>query len=292
MPTQTDDKHPTPDTAEHNAFFPSPYSLSQFTSSQSDLSDADYPLPYQEGRWKILMIAADERYLLMKNGTMFSTGNHPIETLLPMYHLDKAGFAFDVATLSGNPVKFEYWAFPHEDEQVKAIHDKYLPQFKQPLKLADVVQQGLTDDTDYLAVFIPGGHGALIGLPTSLELKALLYWAVAYNRHIISLCHGPAALLAAAQGESSDNYLFKGYQICAFPDALDAKTPAFGYMPGDMPWYMGEALKALGVEIINDDITGQTHQDRKLITGDSPFASNKLGQLAARALQQEVALKA
>lgn len=100
--------------------FPSPYSLSQFTSPTSDLSGADYPRPYTGGRWKVLMIGADERYLLTDNGTMFSTGNHPVETLLPMYHLDKAGFAFDVATLSGNPVKFEFWAMPSEDAEVRA----------------------------------------------------------------------------------------------------------------------------------------------------------------------------
>lgn len=289
MHPSSDDKRPAADSAEYNAFFPSPYSLSQFTSPKSDLSGADYPQPYKGGRWKILMIAADERYLPMQNGTLFSTGNHPIETLLPMYHLDKAGFAFDVATQSGNPVKFEYWAFPSEDAEVKAIHDKYLAQFQQPLKLADVLAQGLGDDSDYLALFIPGGHGALIGLPHSTDVKAALHWAVQHDRHIITLCHGPAALLAAGVGEAPQDYLFKNYKICAFPDTLDAQTPQLGYMPGQMQWFMGEKLKALGVEIINQDIAGHTHQDRKLITGDSPYASNKVGQLAAQVLLSDVA---
>lgn len=68
---QASDKLPTPDPAEDNAFFPSPYSLSQFTRPTSDLSGADYPEPYTGDR-KILMIGADERYLLTDNGTMFS----------------------------------------------------------------------------------------------------------------------------------------------------------------------------------------------------------------------------
>jgi hypothetical protein len=41
-------------------------------------------------------------------------------------------------------------------------------------------------------------------------------------------------------------------------------------MPGPMPWFIGEKLRELGVEILNSDITGKTYQDRKLITGDSP----------------------
>lgn len=286
--TQSDDKRPTPDPAEDNAFFPSPYSLSQFTSPKSDLSAADYPNPYTGGRWKFLMIGADERYLPTDNGTLFSTGNHPVETLLPMYHLDKAGFAFDVATLSGNPVKFEFWAMPSEDAEVKGFYRKYRDQFRSPLKLADVIEQALGEDSDYIGVFIPGGHGALIGLPHSADVKTLLQWAIAQDKFVVSLCHGPAALLAAGVGESKDSYIFNGYRICAFPDALDATTPDIGYMPGHLTWKFGEQLQALGVEIVNQGIDGATLQDRKLLTGDSPLAGNNLGKLAASVLLKAV----
>lgn len=277
--THTEDKRPQPDLAEENAFFPSSYSLSQFTSPTSDLSGADYPNPYK-GKKKVLMIGADERYLLTDNGTFFSTGNHPVETLLPMYHLDKAGFSFDVATLSGNPVKFEYWAMPSKDKEVKGLFAKYHSQFKQPLKLADIIAKGLDD---YAAIFIPGGHGALIGLPESADVKAALEWAAANDIFVISLCHGPAAFLAVGNSD-----IYRGYKICAFPDDLDAKTPDIGYMPGHLTWKFGEKLKALGFEIVNDGISGAVYQDRKLLTGDSPLAGNALGKLAANALLTDV----
>ncbi|MGH8601751.1 MAG: glyoxalase III HchA [Gammaproteobacteria bacterium] len=283
------DKRPTPDPAEDNAFFPSPYSLAQYTSPKSDLSGADYPDPYRGGKWKVLMIATDERYLLMKNGAMFSTGNHPLEMLLPMYHMTKAGFDFDIATLSGNPVKLELWALPNEDEEVQSVYQKYLPQLKSPLKLSDVLNSNLGADSDYIAVFIPGGHGAIIGIPLSEDVKQVLKWAMANDRYVITLCHGPASLLSAAVGESKDDYMYEGYSICVFPDSLDRKNPDIGYMPGPMPWLVGEKLKELGVEILNSDITGKTHQDRKLITGDSPLASNNVGKAAAQALLKEVA---
>ena len=284
---KSEDRRPTPDPAEENAFFPSPYSLAQFTLPKSDLSGADYPNPYRGSRWKVLMIAADERYLLMANGAMFSTGNHPVETLLPMYHIDKAGFELDIATLSGNPVKLELWALPKEDEEVQNIYRKYLPKLKSPLKLSDVIASGLGDESDYIAVFVPGGHGALIGIPHSLDVKAALKWAMDKGKYVVSLCHGPAALLAAGIGEAKENYIYKGYRICVFPDALDAKTPELGYMPGPMPWFLGERLRDLGIEIVNSDINGQTCRDRKLLTGDSPFASNSLGKMAAKALLDE-----
>ncbi len=274
------EKRPQPDPAEKDAFFPSSYSLSQFTSPRSDLGGADYPAPYK-GRKRILMIGADERYLLTDNGTFFSTGNHPVETLLPMYHLDQAGFAFDVVTLSGNPVKFEYWAMPSEDQEVQRFFAKYHPQFKQPLTLSTVIAQGLDN---YAAIFVPGGHGALINIPQSKDVGQALEWAAANDRFVISLCHGPAAFLAVG-----DSDIYRGYKICAFPDSLDAKTPDIGYMPGHLTWKFGEKLKALGFEIVNEDnISGAVHRDRKLITGDSPLAGNALGKLAAQTLLKEV----
>lgn len=281
------DKRPKPDPAENNAFFPSPYSLSQFTGPKSDLSGADYSEPYAGGRWKILVIGADERYLMTDNGTFFSTGNHPVETLLPMYHLDKAGFKFDIATVSGNPVKFEFWAMPSEDDEVKGFFAKYQEQFKQPKKLSDVVAEGLGEDSDYIAVFIPGGHGALIGLPSSPDVSKVLEWARAAGKFTISLCHGPAAFIAAANDRGEN--IFNGYEICAFPDALDAKTPDIGYMPGHLTWKFGEALEGMGVKILNSDISGQVHRDRDLLTGDSPLAGNALGKLAAETLLDAVA---
>ena len=280
---QSEDKRPTPDPAEDNAFFPSPYSLSQFTSKKSDLSGANYPKAYTGGRWKILMVGADERYLLTDNGTMFSTGNHPVETLLPMYHLEKAGFSFDVATLSANPVKFEFWAMPTEDQEVVGLFSKYRDQFKKPLKLADVVENALGDDSDYIGVFIPGGHGALIGLPESQDMKAVLEWAAKKGKFTISLCHGPAAFLAVG-----DSPIYQGCKIVAFPDAIDAQTPDIGYMPGHLTWKFGEKLKSIGFEIMNSGISGAVHRDGKMLTGDSPLAGNALGKLAATALLEAI----
>lgn len=278
-------KIPSPDLAEENAFFPSPYSLGQYTSSKTDFAGADYPNSYT-GDKKILMVATDERYILMQNGKMFSTGNHPVEMLLPMYHLDKAGFEFDIATLSGNPVKLEMWAMPSEDEAVKSIYEKYIGKLRQPQKLADILAGGLTD---YIATFIPGGHGVLAKIPESKEVKQVLNWALENDKYIITLCHGPACLLAASVDEKAENYPFKDYKICVFPDVLDTGANIdIGYMPGQLPWLVGENLAKLGVEILNKGITGQCHQDRKLITGDSPLASNNIGKLAAKALLDEV----
>merc|ERR1712014_258806 len=197
------------------------------------------------GKWRILLIATQERYLQMEDGSFFSTGNHPVEMLLPMLHLDAAGFDIDIATISGQPVKLEMWAFPKEDAAVKGIYEKYLPK--------------------------------------------ILRWAHANGRFLITLCHGPACMLAAnLEKPAGEKFIYEGHKIDVFPDSLD-KGPNIdiGYIPGKMQWVVGEELRKLGVEPLNEGITGATHQDRLVLTGDSPLASNNLGKLAAEKLLEE-----
>ncbi|MBT0731082.1 glyoxalase III HchA [Rosenbergiella nectarea] len=273
----SENKAPQIDPAERNAYFPSQYSLSQFTSSVSDISDDEYRDKYQ-GKAKVLVIATDERYVKTDNGKLFSTGNHPVETLLPMYHLHAAGFDFDIATPSGRMTKFEYWAMPNDDKKVIPFFEKYQQKFLNPLSLPDVVEQ-LTEN-DYAAVFIPGGHGALIGLPNDPNVAEVLRWAIEKDKFILSICHGPAAFLSLRDG---DNPL-SGYSICAFPDSADKQTPDIGYMPGGLTWFFGKELKEMGLTLVNDEISGKVHSDRKVITGDSPFAANELGKVAAKTL--------
>ncbi len=156
---------------------------------------------------------------------------------------------------------------------------KYQSQFQVPAKLSDILSK-LTDDSDYAAVFIPSGHDALIGLPESEDVAEVLRWFMHNDRFVISICHGPAAFLALRSGENPLN----GYSLCAFPDAADKQTPDIGYMLGHLTWYFGEKLTGMGMTLVNTEIKGSVHQDRKLLTGDSPFAANALGKLAAEQL--------
>ena len=278
---------PVKDRAEHNAYFPSDYSLSIYTSPVTNFDGFKFDKSYSGGKYKVLMIATDERYLQMANNKYFSTGNHPVETLLPMLHIDGAGFEIDIATLSGNSVKLEMWAMPEKDESVMNFYNKYLNKFENPLKLDTILDRVTAEDSPYLGVFIPGGHGALINLPESKEVKDVLKWALNNDKKIITLCHGPAALLAGAIDEKE--FLFKGYEMTVFPDSIDeGANQEIGYMPGKLKWLLAEKLESLGVKILNEAISGQVHIDRNLITGDSPLAANNLGIVVADELLKQV----
>lgn len=270
---------PTP--TEDGAFAPSPLALKLATSPTTDYDGGAYPQTYAGDKPRILMVCTEERNMVMANGKKFSTGNHPVEMALPMLHLLKAGFEIDVVTPTGASAKIEMWAMPKDDKAVMQLYRDYEDAFENPGKLSDFVANSMTDDAPYSAIYIPGGHGAMLGLPENQDLKKLLHWAHERGLYTLALCHGPAALLAAAD---EGPFLYDGYKIAAFPDAVDKQTPMVGYMPGHMPWKYGERLNALGVTIINKKADSSCHVDRRLVSGASPKAANDFGRLAAETL--------
>ena len=217
---------------------------------------------------------------------MFSTGDHPVEALVPMLHFINAGFDFEILTPTGKPVVFEMWAFPKNDEQVSAVYHEYKTKFEQPKSLQAFISDSPPDPTSYAAVFVPGGHGALLGLPEDENLGKTLNWAHDNEMLTITLCHGPGALLSTTLNDQK--FLYAGYNMAVFPDSVDNMSPKIGYLPGKMPWELCEKLTYLGVKITNTKSDNTVCLDRKLITGASPLAANDLGKLAAETLLKEL----
>ena len=270
-----------PQLEDDGSYSPSTLALNLGTVSKTDFENISYT-KYQGIKSKVLVIFTEQKNLEMKNGKMFSTGNHPIEALLPMLHLKNAGFEFEIATPTGKPVVLEMWAFPEEDEHVKAIYNEYKSRFEQPKKLADFINDSFADVDSYAAVLVPGGHGAMIGIPEDRNVGKILNWAHQNDLFTITLCHGPGSLLATTL--DNQEFLYKGYKMAVFPDAVDEMTPMIGYLPGQMTSGLSEKLKSLGANIVNTESDKSVCVDRKLITGASPLASNELGKLAAYTL--------
>ena len=263
------------------AFSPSPLGIKLGTSTTTDYDGGAYAKPYEGSRNRVLMICTEERYMTMANGKKFSTGNHPVEMGLPMLHLMNAGFEIDIVTPTGAPPAVEAWAMPADDADIQKLFRDIENELQNPGSLSDFVANDMTDEAPYSAVFIPGGHGAMLGLPDNADLGKVLRWAHKTGLHTLAICHGPAALLAA---KNDAGFLYEGYKVTAFPDSVDKQTPMIGYLPGPMPWWVCEKLSALGVEMINKKADNSVHIDRRLVTGASPKAANTFGRLAATTL--------
>lgn len=237
--------------------------------------------PYTGGK-KILVLGTSKFLLPCMNETLFNTGHHSTETFVPMYHLDKIGFEFDVATPDGAPLAIEDWTFPlavgYEDK-IKEMRSKVRNQLEKPKRYEDIPESL----DGYAAIFLPGGHGPLIDLHTYESLGKLLRSANAQGITTISLCHGPSALRAAAVG---GEFPYKGYKLVVFPDSMDKTSPKLGYLPGNLSEdYCCEAkLKALGCRVQNQKMDDSISVDRELVTGASQLSAQKVAVAAVELL--------
>lgn len=270
-----------PQLESDGSYRPSKFSLRVGTSTTTDFSDPKYD-KHEGPRNKVLVLATEQKNMTMANGKKFATGNHPVETLVPMLHLRNAGFELEIATPTGAPVVLEMWAYPTDDTHVKSLHEELADSFANPCSLADVVATSLDDPEQYAAVFTPGGHGAMLGLPDDPNVDTVLRWAHDNDLVTISLCHGPAALLATTL--NGQDFLYDGYKMAVFPDSVDKQTPMIGYLPGKMPSLVSTKLEELGATIINKKADATVCVDRRLVTGASPQAADPIGALAAKTL--------
>lgn len=267
------------------SYSPSKLALKLATQKKTDYEPVVYK-KYQGKKSKILVIFTEQKNMKMQNGKLFSTGNHPVEALLPMMHLKSAGFSFEITTPTGKPVVFEMWAFPEKDERVKNFYEEYKSEFQQPKQLYDFADMSPAATESFGAVFIPGGHGAMLGIPEDKNVGKILNWAHENNLFTITLCHGPGSLLSTTL--NNQPFLYQNYNMAVFPDSVDKMTPKIGYLPGQMPWGLSEKLKSSGAIIKNTKADKTVCLDRYLITGASPLAANELGKLAANTLLENL----
>lgn len=261
---------------DDGSYDPSKFTLGSWMSKTIDYSSQS-PVVKYIGDKPILVVCTDDGKMEMKNGKVFNTGNHPVEMFAPMLHFRDYGFTFDIATSSGKHVVLEMWAYPIEDENVKALHESVKVMMENPKKLSDI-----KDLDGYSAIFIPGGHGCMINLPTNAALGKLLHAAHDKALPTVTLCHGPATLLSTKEAEgNAKGFAYKDYKAMCFTDKTDEMIPSLGYLPGPMPWKCQEALEKEGLMIMNTTETGEVTTDRELISGDSPAAALNLGIVAA-----------
>lgn len=269
-------------------YIPSPIGRKFGVDQVSGFKASDFEGKRYQGNKKVLVLCTEERYFEMINGKLFSTGNNVQETMVPLMHLVQAGFKFDIVTPSGKAAILEEWSIPQKDEAVLSFMRKHKMKFDNPRSLAQIIaKQELIESSDYLAVFLPGGHGSMVGLPEDENVGELIRWTYETNRYLIAVCHGPAAMLAPSK-QKAKGHPYQGYKMVAFPDKYDKQSPSLGYLPGQLPWFQCEALEKEGIHIINEKITGATHIDRNLISGDSPKACDELGKISVAALFEAV----
>lgn len=212
---------------------------------------------------KILMVLTSHSAL---GDTGEKTGFWVEEFAAPYYVLADAGAIITIASPAGGqpPVDPKSEA---ADAQTPATA-RFYKDFEAVDKVANTVKLSDVKETDYDAVFYPGGHGPLWDLANDTSSIQLIQDFYKNKKPIAFVCHAPAALIKVK--DENGEALVKGKMVTGFSNAEEEAVK----LTKVVPFLLEDELRKLGADYSNGaDWSSYTKQDGLLITGQNPASS-------------------
>lgn len=148
---------------------------------------------------------------------------------------------------------------------------EYIQHFKSLAhnQLRNTLTASEIDHSDYAGIFIIGGGGAMIDLPTDQGTQTLLTQFAQSNAVITAVCHGPAAI--ADTMLANGRYLVEGKRVTSFTNTEEL---AFSKESADaFPFLVEDKLvENGGIFVSNAAMLPYVAVDDNLITAQNPGA--------------------
>jgi putative intracellular protease/amidase len=159
-------------------------------------------------------------------------------------------------------------------ERMRAYLDGNAARIEQPLVLADI------KTADYDAIVVPGRHGPVEDLYKDPDMGRVLIEADRTSKVIASVCHGPAAFLAAR--DENGRWPFAGRKMTSLSDEEEIE---FGTAE-NAPWLLADTLRKQGA-VFEQGPNWHAHvvKDGNLLTGQNPQSSTPLAEVVIAALR-------
>lgn len=124
------------------------------------------------------------------------------------------------------------------------------------------------DPAAFDAVFYPGGHGPMWDLAEDEANATLLLHFYERKKPIGAICHGPAALMKAAERKPE---LLRGRDVTAFSNAEERLVGLYKVLP----FKLEDRLKELGADYHESFVpfTSKVKTDGWLVTGQNPASA-------------------
>lgn len=146
--------------------------------------------------------------------------------------------------------------------------------FKNTLTLKQV------NPAEFDALFIPGGHGPLWDLATDETTGKIIVDMLRDSKPVAAVCHGPAALIAAANLQPE---ILQGKRLTGFTNTEEA----LAFRSGNVPYKLETRLKELGADFHSALIpyTSNVEKDGLLITGQNPLSAGPTAKALVETLE-------
>jgi len=199
------------------------------------------------------------------------------EFAAPYYTLADAGYDITIASPKGfGPID----PFSEEPQFATDANKRFYADEVVKAKLSHTVLLNTVKESDFDAIFFPGGHGPMWDLVDEPIVAKLIENFYQNNKPVSALCHGSVALAnaKAANGEA----LIKGRKVAGF---TNGEEDGVG-LTAAVPFLTEDLLKSRGADYQKgDDWSAFSVVDGLLITGQNPQSAQITGENLLKALE-------
>ncbi len=226
---------------------------------------------------KVLMVLTSHGEL---GNTGEKTGFWIEEFAAPYYVLADAGTELTIASPKGGqpPVDPKSESPDAQTPATKRFYsdNEAIDKVAHTMKLSEV------NETDYDAVFYPGGHGPLWDLATDAISISLIEEFYKNNKPVAFVCHAPAALINVKTHNGEP--LVKGKEVTGFSDTEEEAVK----LTKVVPFLLEDELKKLGAKYSKGNDWGSyVKKDGLLITGQNPASSEAVAKMLLTTINEK-----
>jgi putative intracellular protease/amidase len=203
------------------------------------------------------------------------------EFAAPYYAFIDAGVAVTLATPKGGQAPIDPTS-TLEDFQTSAT-ERYYADAESQSKIATTVKLSSLNESEFDAVFYPGGHGPLWDLTDNQDSITLIENFLRAGKAVATVCHASAALLNVKQ--ASGEFAVKGKAVSGFTNGEEEAVQLTNVVPFLLE---DELIKRGGEYQKAQDWHAFVVQDGLIITGQNPASSALVAEKLLTQLSAEL----
>ncbi len=194
------------------------------------------------------------------------TGNFLPEVAHPYAELDRAGYAIDFASLTGDTPFLDALNLADDPDNLSFLVGKGWAAMQKAKMLSDV------DVSRYDAIFMPGGLAPMVDMPEHPLLKKVIKETYERKAVVGAVCHGPVSLLNVKLSDGT--LLVAGKKISSFTNDEEEN-----YAKADVPFELESALVKQGA-IFHKAAPWQPFSvaDGNLVNGQNPASAKGVAE--------------